>query len=293
MKTAIASIRTNMGAVTGRIKRMNGFWMDPIVAAADFLIRLEFLGPWLSNRDQNEEPPAAPFLCRSESLVQGKRLQGRLEPWEGQSMDITYLARRGKHQFPTRQRRTVYRATQARREKDQATMKSKPCMFSCSLSVNQISAPAMDLRFDFPQDSEVNHYLAFNVAVSGTEECFPALLGVSVRSSRAGVVNLVPHEVLHSGTVACLITEPEKLGDVFSATALRYRGEVTFALWRDKTYQSELARAAWREWEHEKCHHHEQIRFGSCYEAYLKSDPDMPLRNVDKPHWYADRMERR
>ena len=43
--------------------------MDLILAAAGFLIRLEFLGPWLSNRDQNEEPPA---------LKRRKRLGGLL-----------------------------------------------------------------------------------------------------------------------------------------------------------------------------------------------------------------------
>jgi len=134
--------------------------------------------------------------------------------------------------------------------------------------------------------SQACSLLAFAVSVRGPEDGFPALLGVSVRSRRAGEVDLSPQEVEHPETMVCLVERPEQLGDVDGTTRLRYSGEVTFALWPDKTYRSELARIPWRGWEYLSCgSHNPDERIEHDFTA-------MRERYASKPFWNARRLQR-
>jgi hypothetical protein len=136
--------------------------------------------------------------------------------------------------------------------------------------------------------SQSHSLLAFAISVSGTEDCFPALLGVSVRSKRSGVVNLMPYEVLRAGLVVCLVEHPSELGNPDLHTSHLYSGEITFAMWHDKTYQAELARIPWREWVY-LTHN----RMDACTAAYCEHDFEaMQQRYIGNPHWIAHRMEK-
>jgi hypothetical protein len=133
--------------------------------------------------------------------------------------------------------------------------------------------------------------LAFAVSVEGSRDGFPALLGVSVRSRRRGVVDLMPNEVERPGIMVCLIEHPEELGDVDDVRMLRYRGEVTFALWRDRTYQSELARVPWCNWEyHNLWSPNPSNRIDPNTAAYVSKVEVMRLHYPVEPCWTARRL---
>ncbi len=137
--------------------------------------------------------------------------------------------------------------------------------------------------------------LAFAVSVRGPDDGFPALLGVSVRSRQAGVVDLLPREVERPGTVVCLVEHPEELGDVDDLTQLHYGAEVTFALWSDKTYRSELARIPWRRWDYANLGSpNPNSRVDPCTAAYLEDDfRAMRERHAGEPFWNARRLDGR
>jgi len=140
--------------------------------------------------------------------------------------------------------------------------------------------------------SQGQSMLAFAVSVSGPNNGFPALLGVSVRSQLSGIVDLIPHEVKCSGILVCLVEHPEKLGSVDPKSYLHHRGEITFALWRDNTYRDELARIPWCKWTY--------ANLGSLNPSY-RVDPctatnfehcfeSMRKRFSGEPFWVARRL---
>lgn len=143
--------------------------------------------------------------------------------------------------------------------------------------------------------SQAYSLLAFAVAVCGPKQGFPALLGVSVRSQRRGVDDLLPQEVVRPGTIVCLIERPEELGDSDDASGLHYSGEITFALWRDNTYQSELARIPWQGWGYSNLGStNPYSRVDPCTAAYIEHDfTVMRERYAGQPFWTAHRLDDR
>jgi hypothetical protein len=143
--------------------------------------------------------------------------------------------------------------------------------------------------------SQAYSLLAFAVSVRGPRRGFPALLGVSVRSRRRGVVDLLPQEAGRPGTLVCLIERPEELGDSDDASGLHYSGEITFALWRDNTFQSELARIPWREWGYSNLESlNPYSRIAPCAAAYIEHDfTAMRERYAGQPFWTAHRLDNR
>lgn len=135
--------------------------------------------------------------------------------------------------------------------------------------------------------------LAFAVSVRGPDDGFPTLLGVSVRNRYAGVVDLLPQQVDRRGTMVCLVEDPDQLGDSDDTTGHpHYSGEITFALWPDSTYRSELARVPWRPWRYSD--------LGSL-NPYSRVDPitagsiedrftSMRERYAGEPRWLARRL---
>ena len=133
--------------------------------------------------------------------------------------------------------------------------------------------------------------LAFAISVEGSNDGCPALLGVSVRSRQGGVVDLMPNEVERSRIMVCLIEHPEELGDVADVSKLRYSGEVTFALWKDRTYQSELARVPWRRWEYLNLWSlNPYNRIDPNTAAYVSKVEDRRMRYPVEPFWTARRL---
>jgi len=135
--------------------------------------------------------------------------------------------------------------------------------------------------------------LAFALAVRGPADGFPSLLGVSARNRRAGVIDLLPQEVDRPGTLICLIQEPDQLGDQDDLLGHpHYGGEITFALWPDRTYRVELARVPWQPWRYSD--------LGSL-DPYSRVDPitagsiedhfnSMRERYAGEPRWHARRV---
>jgi hypothetical protein len=121
--------------------------------------------------------------------------------------------------------------------------------------------------------SQAAGLLAFAVSVQGPEDGFPVLLGVSVRSRQAGVIDLLPQAVERSGNIVCLVEHPERLGDSGNATAPHCSGEITFALWPDNTFGSEVARIPWRQWTYSSLGAvNSNLRVDACTAAYLDHD---------------------
>jgi len=143
--------------------------------------------------------------------------------------------------------------------------------------------------------SRAYNLLAFAVSVRGPKHGFPALLGVSVRSRRRGVDDFLPQEVGRPGTMVCLIERPEEVGDSDDASGLHYSGEITFALWRDNTYQHELARIAWRAWAYSNLGSaNPYSRVDPCTAAYIEHDfTVMRERYAGQPFWTAHRLDDR
>ena len=163
---------------------------------------------------------------------------------------------------------------------------AKPPVSAAKPSEEQQKAKA---QLTFNEYTQGCGLLAFALTVSGSQDCFPALIGVSLRSRRLGVVDLVPHEVLHPGTVICLIEHPADSGDFASVTTLRSMGEITFALWRDNFYRSELARIPWREWAYtDSGNPNPSRRIDPRTAGYLGTDFEtMRQRYIGRPHWTA------
>jgi len=105
---------------------------------------------------------------------------------------------------------------------------------------------------------------------------------------------LLPQEVERPATVVCLVEHPEQVGDVDGTTRLHYSGEVTFALWPDKTYRSELSRIPWLGWDYFNLgsrNPHERV--GPYTAAYIEHDfMAMRERYASKPFWNARRPRR-
>jgi len=141
--------------------------------------------------------------------------------------------------------------------------------------------------------AQASSLLAFAVCVRGPEDGFPALLGVSVRSERTGVVDLLSQEVDRSRTIVCLVEHPEDLGDADDPTELYWAGEITFAFWADRTYESELARIPWRAWKYAHLGSlNPYSRVDPCTAAYLESDfTAMRDRFADELFWTAHRID--
>ena len=147
------------------------------------------------------------------------------------------------------------------------------------------------LHLEFREYVQAHGLLAFAISVSGPENRFPAVLGVSVRCRRHGVTDLMPCEAIHPGTVICLVEYPNELGDFSLALPLQYTGEITFALWQDNKYQAELGRIPWREWIYADLGgRNPSNRADPCTAGYLDYDFEtMRQRYVGKPRWIAHR----
>lgn len=147
----------------------------------------------------------------------------------------------------------------------------------------------MDYSLRLLECAQGRDLLAFAIATEGPDGGFPALLGVSVRNRR-GVVDLIPREVVGAGSVICLIEYPMELGDRDDRSGLRCSGDVTFALWWDRTYERELARVAWSEWEYfdlwsvDPGH-----RIDPNTAAYVAGIHSMRRRYDGVPYWTAGR----
>jgi len=143
------------------------------------------------------------------------------------------------------------------------------------------------------ESSQAASLLALAVSVRGPEDGFPALLGVSVRSRRSGVVDLLPQEVDHPRTVVCLIEHPERIGDVDRDLQYSYSGEITIALWADSSYETELARIPWRGWGYaDPGSLNPYSRVDPCTAAYMEHDfAAMRERYAGELRWVARRVD--